>query len=750
MSKLLLRWLMMLTVAIGGTMLVPASARSAQDEVASLEQLKSEAFTALKAGNFEQTDQLLGKAATLSKDPSVVQMASWVRQFESQRQEFTAERRKQYDKAVGDVKKLVDNKKESYAIDVAALAFNLADDKKTFRQEPWVDSLIKDTAAMADEADQKEQWLRSLRLYASLGSIEPAVPEWKDKLKLVTRRIRLLAMYAPDTVRTMQENESKDRDQVDAMLNPATQPTTKPAKDDDNDAFRIDWRDTVRNSDKSMLIDALVDARTHYYRQVDYRDLLRGGLKGMRVLLTTKGLEGTFPGLADENNRTQMVEVIDKALLTDTTAKANESTVRDTLEKISAANHNTVDLPDEIVATEFADGAFGELDPFSSMIWPSEVEEFNKTTQGEFSGVGIQIQSDPKDRSLKVVSPLEDSPAYKVGIKAGDTITHINGKSAKGITLGQAVKTITGPSGTSVTLTVKNPKGVVKEYPIERQTIKVASVKGWNHRPGGGWDYFVDSDNKIGYLRLTNFTKSTSDELTHAISDMRGHEAKALIVDLRYNPGGLLSSATEVCDKFLAGGKIVSTHADRDTPNQATQVDAQSDIDECDLPMVVLVNQYSASASEIVSGALKDHKRARIVGERTFGKGSVQMLFPLGNRQSYLKLTTSHYYLPGGKCIHREENSTEWGVDPDLTIEMTPDQARAAIESRQDLDVLRDAPDISPPGTNPQQEASKAQAATQAAASASTQPVKKDALASDPQLSAAVLLLRMQLAGAQL
>jgi carboxyl-terminal processing protease len=748
MSKLLLRWLMVLSVAVGGTMLVPTRAWSAQDEVASLEQLKTEAFTALKAGNFEQSDQLLGKAATISKDPSVQQMASWVRQFESQRQEFTAERRKQYDKAVGDVKKLIDNKKGSYAIDVAALAFNLADDKKAFRQEAWVDSLIKDTATMAGEADQKEQWLRSLRLYASLGSIEPAVAEWKDKLKLVTRRIRLLAMYAPDTVKTMQENESKDRDEVDAMLNPTTQPTTKAAKDDDNDSFRIDWRDTVRGSDKGMLIDALVDARTHYYRQVDYRDLLRGGLKGMRVLLTTKGLEGTFPGLANETNRAQMVEVIDKALLTDTTPKANESTVRDTLEKISAANHNTVDLPDEIVATEFADGAFAELDPFSSMIWPSEVEEFNKTTQGEFSGVGIQIQSDPKDRSLKVVSPLEDSPAYKVGIKAGDTITHINGKSAKGITLGQAVKTITGPSGTSVTLTVKNPKGVVKEYPIERQTIKVASVKGWNHRPGGGWDYFVDPDNKIGYLRLTNFTKSTSDELTHAISDMRGHDAKALIVDLRYNPGGLLSSATEVCDKFLPGGKIVSTHADRDTPNQATQVDAQSDIDECDLPLVVLVNQYSASASEIVSGALKDHKRARIVGERTFGKGSVQMLFPLGNRQSYLKLTTSHYYLPLGKCIHREENSTEWGVDPDLTIEMTPDQARAAIESRQDLDVLRDAPDVNAPGTDPQQEANKAQAATQQVAA--TQPVKKDALASDPQLSAAVLLLRMQLAGAQL
>ncbi|HEX8520700.1 MAG TPA: S41 family peptidase [Tepidisphaeraceae bacterium] len=748
MSKLLLRCMMVAALTLAGLVWGP-QARAVADEVAAIEQLKNDAFTALKQGKFDQSNQLLGKAATISKDPSVQQMASWISQFETQRQEFAAERHKQYEKSVADVRKLLDNHQESYAIDVAARAYLLADDKQAFRQEKWVDDLVKQTAAMADQADQNEEWLKALRLYSSLGSIEPAVPEWKDKLKLVTRRIRVLVMYAPDSVKEMQQSESKAREQVDAMLNPATQPSTKPAKDDENDAFRIDWHDTVRGARKSMLIDALMDARTNYYRQADYRDLLRGGLKGLRVLVTTKGLEGTFPLLHDEEKRTQMLAAIDDAMKSATTPAANETTVRDTLDRMAATNANTVELPSEVLVTEFADGAFGELDPFSSMIWPSELEEFNKTTQGEFSGVGIQIQLD-KDGSLKVVSPLEDSPAYKAGIKAGDVVTHINGKSAKGITINQAVKTITGPSGTTVTLTLRSQSGKVKEYEIERQTIKVTSVKGWNHRPGGGWDYFVDPDNKIGYLRLTNFTKSTADELNHAISEMRGRDVKAMILDLRYNPGGLLSAATEVSDKFLQGGPIVSTRADRETPNQPTKVDAQPDSDECDLPMVVLVNQYSASASEIVSGALKDHHRAKVVGERTFGKGSVQMLFPLGNRESYLKLTTSHYYLPSGRCIHREENSTEWGVDPDLTIEMTPEQMTAAIESRQELDVLRDAPDVNAPGTDPQQESTKAQAATQEAAAATTKPVKKDAMGSDPQLSAAVLLLRMQLAGAQL
>jgi carboxyl-terminal processing protease len=161
--------------------------------------------------------------------------------------------------------------------------------------------------------------------------------------------------------------------------------------------------------------------------------------------------------------------------------------------------------------------------------------------------------------------------------------------------------------------------------------------------------------------------------------------------------------------------------------------------------MVVLVNQYSASASEIVSGALKDHERAKIVGERTFGKGSVQMLFPLAARSAYLKLTTSHYYLPNGKCIHREENSTEWGVDPNLSIDMTPEQMRAAIDARQELDVLRD---VDSPAVTKDEQAKlqeNAKDIKDAVAKAT-----KDPMTSDPQLSAALLILRMQLAGAQL
>jgi len=746
MTKTFGHWVLGLALVTGGAgiagpMLVRAEApAAAKDQLATVDQLKAEAFKALKAGQFNVTSERLTQASAMANDPQLTKMAEWTKTFEDQRQTFVTERHKQFEKAVGDVKTLLKNKKDDYALDYAARAYLLADDKKAFRNEKWVDDLVKETIDLAHRHEADEQWLKALRLYSDLSSVDPSSPEWKDKLKVATRRIRLLAMYNPDEFKRIQDLESNDREQIDVFIKSTTQPTTKaatkPANEERDDSFKTDWHQTLKDINRGMLWEALMDARTNYYREVSYRDLGVGGLTGLKVIATTKGLESTFPGLKDAAKKQEFITTVDNWLdkVKNTTASNEQVMVRNAISKLYEVNDATIQLPEEVFTSEFADAAFGELDPFTSMIWPSDVEEFNKNTQGEFSGVGIQIQSDD-DGSLKVVTPLEDSPGYKAGIHAGDIITKINGKNAKGISLNQAVKNITGKSGTQVTLTVRSQDGsTTKDYTITRQTIKVASVKGWQHRPGGGWDYYIDPSNKIGYIRLTQFTKLSTDELERAMTEMQASGLKGLILDLRYNPGGLLGTATEICDKFLAGGKIVSTRADRETPNAPKEEMARPDADDVlDTPMVLLVNQYSASASEIVSGAMKDHHRALIVGERTFGKGSVQMLFPMRDHNAYLKLTTHHYYLPNGKCIHREENSTEWGVDPDLTVEMTPEQMRAAIDSRQDMDVLRDA-----------------DAPAEKKAEAAVKVAKKDPLAQDAQLSAGLLYLRLKLAGAQL
>jgi carboxyl-terminal processing protease len=754
MNKYVRRWMFAVAFAAAGTTAVlvggsrhgaavaapgvAVNAAAQPEQLASVEQLKAEAFRALRGGEFAKVNELLDKAASLNKDDAKLEkMVGWSKQFEQQRQEFAAERREQYEKAVADVKKLQAADKHDYAPDAAARAFLLASDKKAFRQEAWVDELIKNAISRAEGYEKAEQWLKALRLYSDLGSLEPAVPLWKERLKTVTRRVRLLALYTPEKLKAIQEAEVKDREAADLLLRPATtKPTTKPATNPaadagDNENFKTDWRDTLRGVRLDLLWDALVDARTYYYRDTSYKDLALGGLNGIRVLVTTQGLDGAFPKLADEKQRSAFLAVVEAEIAAnrDAAGPAEQLALRNTLSKLAAENRRTVNLPEEVLVSEFADGAFAELDPFTSMIWPSDLDEFRKGVNGEFSGVGVQIQSD-EDGSLRVISPLEDTPAFKAGIKAGDVITHINGKSAKGITTSQAVKSITGERGTFVTLTVRSPDGTSKDYTIKRDVIKVASIKGYTHKPGGGWDFMIDPDTRIAYIRLTNFTQETSKELDQAIGKLNEAGARGIILDLRNNPGGLLTAATEVCDKFLTDGVIVSTRPDRETGNPPTFARARKDNDECHLPLVVLVNQYSASASEIVSGALKDQKRATIVGERTFGKGSVQMLYPLSDRSALLKLTTSHYYLPAGKCIHREENSTDWGVEPDVTVEMTPEQMRAALDARTELDVLRE------PGEKP--------------VAPTTKPAgkRKDLLQADPQLSAAVLFLRLELTDA--
>src|SRR2546421_2248246 len=728
----------------------PSAVQPLPEKLAEADQLKSKAFAALKAGKFDLSNDYLSQAAQISKDPVTMKMADWTRQFEEQRQVFSTERHKEYEKAVKDVHLLVEKNKLPFAMEVAAGAYLLSDDKEAFRKEPWAEKLLSDAKKVAGDYERNEQWLKALRLYSQLSTIEADSVDWKEHLKTCTRRIRLLALYVPAELKKIQDVDAKEREEVDQLLRaPTTQPTTKPAVDEEaENANRIDWHETLRDVHIDMLEMALVNARSNYYRDVNYQKMMLGGLGGLRIVMTTPALEKAFNGLSDTNKRSQLLGFIDGKI-----AKAekgdnfkDEGDVHDLLRDLRDMNDKTVDLPEEVLVSEFADGAFAALDPFSNIIWPSDWEEFQKTTKGEFSGVGIQIQTD-ETGNLKVVSPLEDSPAYKAGIKPDWIITHIEGKTAKWISLNQAVKQITGPPGTPVKLTIKDTKGNVKDYTLIRDTIKVASIKGWIHRPGGGWDYFIDPDNKIGYIRLTNFTKTTSDDLARAISDMTKSDARGILLDLRHNPGCLLNSATDVVDKFIADGTIVSTRPDRpDSPNQPTETRAHKNRDEVTTPIIVLVNQYSASASEIVSGALKDHHRALIVGERTFGKGSVQMLYPLGQgqQQAVLKLTTSHYYLPNGKCIHREENSKEWGVDPDVQVEMTPDQMRAALGARQEFDILRDATPAPAKGEALPEKAQKVEDAV------AVTKKNKDPLSVDAQLSAALLMMRLELAGAQL
>jgi carboxyl-terminal processing protease len=324
-------------------------------------------------------------------------------------------------------------------------------------------------------------------------------------------------------------------------------------------------------------------------------------------------------------------------------------------------------------------GMLGTLDPHSEFMEPKKYEGLKEDTEGEFGGVGIIISV--KDNFLTVVAPIDDTPGFRAGIQPGDRIIKIDGRGAERVSVQDAVKRLRGKAGTDVTLTVYRPSTKqTKDHKLTRAVIPVDTVKDLSGRKE-----FPLLDNNTGYLRLVQFGEKTSSELDSALAKLDAKGMEALVLDLRGNPGGLLDQAVRVCEKFLARGKLVVTTEGRN-PGQAAEYRAGGRDHRTKLPLVVLVNGGSASASEIVAGCLQDTQRAVIVGEQTFGKGSVQSVVPLPN-DSALRLTTAKYYTPSHKVIH------EKGITPDIVVEMTDqDEMDLAIQrSLGGLDSLEPA-----------------------------------------------------------
>ncbi len=327
------------------------------------------------------------------------------------------------------------------------------------------------------------------------------------------------------------------------------------------------------------------------------------------------------------------------------------------------------------------EGVLTKLDIYSDYIAPEDIDEFRKDVESEFGGIGVQVNM--TNGVLSVIRPLFGTPGMKAGLKPGDMIEEVDGKPTVGFNLDDAVNLMKGRIGTSVRLKVRHADGKVETLNVKREIIRVETVIAQQRNPDGTWDFMLDDFKKIAYVRITSFSGHTGEELQAALKQLKSDGMKGLILDLRLNPGGLLPTAIEVCDMFLEEGRIVSTSGRN---ADARKWDATKEGSYVGFPMAVLVNKFSASASEIVSACLQDNERAVVVGQRTWGKGSVQKVIELEEGRSALKLTTSTYLRPNGKNIHRFNNLTEadeWGVQPSpgMEVRMTLDQ----------LDNLREA-----------------------------------------------------------
>jgi carboxyl-terminal processing protease len=375
-------------------------------------------------------------------------------------------------------------------------------------------------------------------------------------------------------------------------------------------------------------------------------------------------------------------------------------------------------------------GVLEKLDPYSSYIGPDEFDRFHNTLESEFGGIGIQIGDD--DGRIQIISPMYGTPAYRAGLLAGDIILEINGTKTDGLALDEAIEKLKGDEGTSVTLSVLHSGDKKAEtVTIQREKIHIDTVLGDTRNSDGKWQYMVDPKNRIGYIRLTAFSRNTPTELQQVLTQLSEKKMRALILDLRNDPGGLLSSAIEVSDLFVSKGRIVSTKG-RNSPERVWDAHREGTFEG--FPMVVLVNRFSASASEIVAACLQDNKRATIIGERTWGKGSVQNVIELENGHSALKLTTAAYRRPNGKNIHRfpeAKPTDEWGVMPDSNHEIRLSDAEivALNKDRRARDIVQT------PGKN-----AVAMSEAEKAAQTKSSPVV------DRQLEAAMTYLTTELA----
>ncbi len=334
-------------------------------------------------------------------------------------------------------------------------------------------------------------------------------------------------------------------------------------------------------------------------------------------------------------------------------------------------------------------GMLSELDPYSSFIDSSQIDIFQRQIQGSFGGVGISVEIDPDSNRLRVVAPLFGTPAYEAGVMAGDVIMAIDGTPTANRQINELTELMQGRPGTDVILTVVHPgREEPTEIAITRAIIEVPSIIGDTRGENDLYDWIVDDEHQIALLRISNFVQSTAEDLRGAIDEALGQGSKAIVLDLRGNPGGLLDAAVNVSNLFIKEGRIVSTKG-RNAPERVYDATPEQTFDE--IPLAILIDGGSASASEIVAACLQDNERATIIGSRSFGKGSVQNIIDLEDGRSVLKLTVATYRRPSGENIHRFPDATaedEWGVTPeeDFLVELTPEEYRDWIIGRRQRD----------------------------------------------------------------
>ncbi|MDX2118882.1 MAG: S41 family peptidase [Planctomycetota bacterium] len=666
----------------------------------SVQNWSSRLWTSARLGDVDQFKMLLeNPPAEVQNDAAYASLRESIALLKTN----VTKREEQRDKRLGEVrdelKELLDEDRTpavlSNALKFSVELHELSRDKATVLADPQVSEIVTKAKDAALEAEAKGDWLMSTELFVRLNALLEQKGTFKDDVDRQGRRLAMLRLYAPK--RLWELRDARLRADGEKPL-----PEYNGAADD--------YHNKLKGIDKAMVLRALNRAATEHVEQTTMRQVLTGAVDTLRTMAGTVDLRAAFAGLGNDAARAKFIAALDAeaAALKNGSKPLDLSDAAALLDRVLAANNDSVKIFEPAVLHEFGNGGMGQLDEFSAIIWPDELARFDRMTQGEFVGVGVQIEFD-EFSNIKVVSPLEGTPAFRAGLRPGDVIKKVDGVNTFGLTLDQAVDLITGPINTKVTLTVereddaaqadaegKKPKREI-DFAMNRGRIEVVSVKGWK-REGvheDDWNWFVDEQNKIGYIRLTQFSRNTAAEFKNAVDRLEKRGMKGLVVDLRFNPGGYLDQAVEIANEFINQGVIVMMQGPSKRPEQPERAQVgRATLGET--PVVVLVNEGSASASEIVSGALQYYGspnktgstiKTIVMGSRSFGKGSVQKVYSIGDN-ARMKLTTQYYMLPNGRIVHRKPGAADWGVTPNLLVEMLPKQVADALTIRKNADVL--------------------------------------------------------------
>lgn len=652
-------------VALAAILALPAAGVRADDPPEQLTSNMARDFW-LKGSDQALAGDFRGAYTTLERvrniepgDKRVATAIGWMREARDVSESRSRLRERSIEYYVGEANKLSAEEKWAKALDQAVLAQQNAVDKDEFAAQAWVKELAAKSLAEIAEYEKKGEWKDALVLYDDLRTLYPKDKEYQRRFDHCRRRVHFELVYGPKGT----------------------------------------WKNDLRDIEPDVVREITDRVAKDYVKEVPFQEMATSALENLIVLAETPSLREVFTGLTDDEKRDHFVTRLKNLL--DRRVRGQDSFGRRDLIRLFGSvedvNEQSLRLPEAVLVDEFVSGMLEPLDEFTSVIWPAEVEEFNKHTRGEFVGVGIQITKEDAG-FIRVESPLEDSPAYRAGVQPGDLITAVDGTSTMDMTITQAVNTITGEPGKKVVLTIKQPgSDATQDITLVREQIKIATVRG-DHRDDSKptkWEFMIDPDNKIGYVRVSGFVEQTVPDLAKALEQLKAEGCRGLVLDLRFNPGGLLTSAVAMCNLFLAEDDPMVKTVTRGR-RQDMHVRAKGhNLFPPGFPMIVMVNEFSASASEIVAGALSGLNEACIIGSRTFGKGSVQNLIPIADNDAYLKLTTAHYYVPDSKskdgwyCLNREKEAETWGVDPHIKVDLIPQELRKVLRLRRERDLLK-------------------------------------------------------------